>query len=131
MKKLILSILLFVAVVTLSLIAYASVGVKVNGTNVGAATDINISTPGPTSASFDGSVITLAGTNWSSVTLLNSNNVNWADINANATINRGAVNWTSLNKDIQNGGVNWASFHVLAITYGDHSNINWQAIPGS
>ena len=112
MKKIYLSILLVLAVVALGVVAYASVAVKVNGVQVGAAEAINLQT---------------SGVNWTQDGFnLNISGVNWSNI-AGASLS--LVNWT--NTYIPNQGVNWASLHVLAITYGDHSGINWQAIPGS
>ncbi len=45
--------------------------------------------------------------------------------------NRDAINWNYDGFALNINGINWADFHALATTYGDHSGINWQAIPGS
>ena len=45
--------------------------------------------------------------------------------------NRDGINWNYDGFNLHVSGVNWADLHVLATTYGDHSGINWQAIPGS
>ena len=81
-------LLAIIAVMALGVIAYAAVEVSSNGTQQGAASNIN----------FD---------------------------------NRAGINWNYDGFNLNVHGVNWADLHVLATTYGDHSGINWQAIPGS
>jgi hypothetical protein len=45
--------------------------------------------------------------------------------------NRAGINWNYDGFTTHVSGINWQDFHALAITYGDHSGINWQSIPGS
>jgi hypothetical protein len=45
--------------------------------------------------------------------------------------NRAGINWSYDGFNLGIHGVNWADLHALATTYGDHSGINWQAIPTS
>jgi hypothetical protein len=76
MKNVIVSILLVVAVMALGAIAYASVAVKSNGTQVGVAEAINVVNTGTTTTSFDGYNLTLSGVNWTSANQVTSANVN-------------------------------------------------------
>jgi hypothetical protein len=84
MRKIILSILLVVAVVTCGLVVYASVGVNDgNSKPIGTATDIgnnNVLT-----YTFNGSTYTITGVNWVAVHALDT-----------SYGGHSGVNWTSL-----------------------------------
>lgn len=54
--------------------------------------------------------------NWPSVvSLLKSANMNWPDINGNATIGSGGVNWNDINRlsKLNYGGINWPSTNIF------------------